>query len=308
MSQSRRSPSGEPIAWEYPDITSDDQITSQRLNAVNKPLRWRYEPPEPEPEATEDSDSPPQLTAEMLEEIREAARQEGYADGLEQGQKEGYEAGYQQGHDEGRLAGKEVGEQEAARAAEQLQQELSIRWQQLFEHMRQPALQISEGVERQLVLMTATLAQAICMHEVTTSPTLIGKVLEHALAELSEQATQIKVSLHPEDLALIKQRWSDAEREEMGWRLLTDDTLSRGGCVVTTPVTRVDATLETRINDVFRQYIQGISASTSAPLRSEPSEDAVTLMRSQAGAQTADNVAENDGADPNGEVASGSSN
>lgn len=288
MSQSRRSPAGQPIAWEYPDITSEEQITSLRRNAVNKPMRWQYEPPEPEPEGTESADAPPQLTAEMLEEIREAARQEGYAEGLEQGQKEGYEGGYQQGHDEGRLAGKDAGEQEAKLAAEQLQQELGIRWQQLFEHMRQPALQISEGVERQLVMMTATLAQAICMHEVTTSPTLIGKVLEHALAELGEQAQQIKIALHPDDLALIKQRWSAAEREDMGWRLLADETLTRGGCVVTTPVTRVDATLETRINDVFRHYIQGISASTGAPLRSEPSQDAVAMMRSE----TAANVEE----------------
>lgn len=287
MSQSRRSPSGQPIAWEYPDITSEEQVTSLRRNAVNKPMRWQYEPPEPEPDVTDDADSPPQLTAEMLEEIREAARQEGYAEGLEQGQKEGYEAGYQQGHDEGRLAGQEAGEQEAKLAAERLHQELGIRWQQLFEHMRQPALQISEGVERQLVMMTATLAQAICMHEVTTNPILIGKVIEHALAELSEQAKQIKIALHPDDLTLIHQRWSDAEREEMGWRLLADETLTRGGCVVTTPVTRVDATLETRINDVFRHYIQGISASNGAPLRSEPSQDAVAMMRSESAADVA---------------------
>ena len=310
MSQSRRSPSGQPIAWEYPDITSEDQITSQRRNALNRPMRWQYEPPEaePEPEVTEATQSPPQLTAEMLEGIREAAREEGYADGLEQGQKKGYEAGYQQGHSEGRLAGKEAGEQEAKLAADRLQQELGIRWQQLFEHMRQPALQISEGVERQLVMMTATLAQAICMHEVTTSPTLISKVLEHALAELSEQAKQIKIALHPDDLALIKQRWSDLEREEMGWRLLSDDSLTRGGCVVTTPVTRVDATLETRINDVFRHYIQGISASTGAPLRAEPSEDAVALMRAEKSEKTAaDTAADATPVDQVEEVASGGS-
>lgn len=285
MSQSRRPQSGQPIAWEYPDITSEEQITSLRRNAVNKPMRWQYEPPEADVEVDDDEESTPQLTAEMLEQIREEARQEGYAEGLEQGQQAGYASGHQQGFDEGRVAGKEAGEQEAKAASEQLQQELGTRWQQLFEHMRQPALQISEGVERQLITMTATLAQAICMHEITTSPTLIAKVLEHALAELNEQAKEIKIALHPDDLTLIKQRWTEAERDELGWRLLADETLTRGGCVVTTPVTRVDATLESRINDVFRYYIQGISASQGGPIRSEPAQDAVEMMRRQAAEQ-----------------------
>lgn len=293
MSDSRRPHSGQPTAWEYPDITSEEQITSTRRNAVNKPMRWQYEPPEPEAETADAEEAPPQITAEMLEAIREEARQEGYAEGLEQGQQAGYESGYQQGFDEGRLAGKEAGEQEAKVAAEQLQQELGLRWQQLFEHMRQPALQINEGVERQLVTMTATLAQAICMHEVSTSETLIGKVLEQAVDELSEQATQLKIALHPDDLELIKQRWSDTERDEMGWRLVADETLTRGGCVVTTPITRVDATLESRMNDVFRHYIQGMSGSNGAPIRSEPNQDAVKMTRRQA-AEQAQSQAEQD--------------
>ena len=273
MSQSSRAQSGSPVTWEYPDITSEEQVTSMRRNAMNKPMRWQYEPPEPDALAeteVNEAEAVPQLTAEMLESIREEARQEGYAEGVEQGQQAGYENGHTLGFEEGRLAGKEAGENEAKVAAEQLQQELSTRWQQLFEHMRQPALQISEGVERQLVTMTATLAQAICMHEITTSPTVIAKVLEHAVAELNEQAKQIKIALHPDDLALIKQRWTEAERDAMGWQLTADDTLTRGGCIVTTPVTRVDATLESRINDVFRYYIQGISASQAGPIRSEP--------------------------------------
>lgn len=273
MSNSRRPQADQPTPWEYPDITSEDQISSMRRNAINKPMRWQFEPPEPEPEPEEEQ--PPALTAEMLEAIREEARQEGHAEGLEEGKKAGYEDGYAQGFDEGRLAGKEAGEQEAQAANQALQEQLSVRWQQLFEHMRQPALQISEGVERQLVMMTATLAQAICLHEVQTSPQLINKVLEHAIAELNDQAQQIKIALHPEDFALVESRWSETERQDMGWKLHKDDTLTRGGCVVTTPVTRVDATLESRINDVFRHYIQGMQGSKGEPMRSEPDVDAL---------------------------------
>lgn len=284
MSQSRRPQKDQPTAWEYPDITSEEHISSLRRNAVNKPMRWQFEPPEEE-QASEEEASPPQLTAEMLEAIREEGRQEGYAEGLDQGREAGYEEGFRQGHDEGLLAGKTAGEAQAAAQAKQLQEELSIRWQQLFEHMRQPALQISEGVERQLVTMTATLAQAVCMHEITTNPAVIQQVLQSAIEELNEQAEQIKIALHPEDLALIEARWSVEERAEMGWRLLADETLTRGGCIVTTPVTRVDATLEARINDVFRYYIQGLTGSNGQPMRAEPEQDAVSQLRAEQSAQ-----------------------
>lgn len=280
MSESRGPQKGQPTAWEYPDITSDEHISSLRRNAVNKPMRWQFEPPEEE-QVEDEPEQPPQLTADMLETIREEARQEGHAEGIEQGHKIGHEDGFKQGYDEGLLAGKEAGEAQAAAAAEQLQQELSIRWQQLFEHMRQPALQINEGVERQLVTMTATLAQAVCMHEISTNPLVIQQVLQKAVEELDEQAGSMKIALHPDDLALIEQRWNEQERTEMGWRLMADETLTRGGCVVTTPVTRVDATLEARINDVFRHYIQGLKGSNGEPMRAEPEQDAVSQLRDE---------------------------
>lgn len=315
MSDSRRPQKGaEPARWEYPDITSDEYITSMRRNAVNKPMRWQYEPPEQET-APEEEEQTPQLTAEMLEAIREEARQEGFAEGQEQGQKAGHEEGFKQGYDEGLLAGKSAGEQEATVAAEQLQQELSLRWQQLFEHMRQPALQINEGVERQLVTLTATLAQAICFQEIQTNPLVIQQVIKQAVDDLSEQAKQLKLALNPADIELVKQRWSDAELAEQGWQLEPDPSLTRGGCVVTTPVTRVDARLETRINDVFKHYIKGLKGSDGQPMRSEPTSDAVDQLNAQRAAQkqatqeaeqqSAQQPAESqDNADPNSQTQS----
>lgn len=281
--------------WEYPDITSEDHFTSLRRNAVNKPMRWRYEPPETEPAQDTAEDSPPQLTAEELETIRAEAQQEGHAEGHQEGLKSGYDEGFQSGYDEGLLKGREAGESEAKVSAEQINQELGLRWQQLFDHMRHPALQINEGVERQLVLMTTALAKAICLHEIQTNPTIIQQVVHQAVSELDEQAKELTLSLHPQDLALIEQRWSEQERAEMGWRLRGDETLTRGGCVVETAVTRVDASLESRINDVFRRYVQGITPSRGESLRTEPEVDAVEQLKASRASVADNDIAESAG-------------
>lgn len=280
MSKTDRSGTGEQTSrWEYPDITSEEHLQTERRNAVNKPMRWQFEPPEEEPEEDEEEGQPNALTAEMLEKIQHEAQQEGFAQGHDEGLKAGHEEGYQAGYEEGLLKGKEAGESEARIAGEQAAEELSLRWQQLFEHMRHPALQINEAVERQLVAMTASLAQAVCLHEINTNPDIICKVVQKAVAELGEEGKKLVLSLHPEDLDLIKQRWTEEERAEAGWKLSADDSLTRGGCVVITPVTRVDATLESRIADVFKYYIQGMQAPTNESMRSEPQQDAVEMTR-----------------------------
>ncbi|MGX5915149.1 flagellar assembly protein FliH [Aliidiomarina sp. Khilg15.8] len=272
---------GSTSRWEYPDITSEDYIKSERRNAVNKPMRWQFEPPE-EPHEDDTEDEPePKMTAEMLEAIQEEARQEGFAQGHDEGLKAGHEEGYGKGYDEGLLAGKEAGEQEAKAMVEQATAELSTRWQQLFEHMRHPALQINEAVERQLVAMTASLAQAVCLHEIETNPKVIQQVVQKAVAELAEEGEKLTLHLHPDDLALVQERWDEKSRTEMGWKLREDATLTRGGCVVVTAVTRVDATLESRIADVFKYYIQGLSGSSSDSMRSEPKEDAVKAAQAE---------------------------
>jgi flagellar assembly protein FliH len=268
-----------PERWEYPDITSDDYIKSERRNAVNKPMKWQFEPPE-EPVEEEAAEEPePKLTAEMLEAIQEEARREGFAQGHDEGLKAGHEEGYDKGYHEGLLAGKEAGEVEAKAMVEEATAELSTRWQQLFEHMRHPALQINEAVERQLVAMTASLAQAVCLHEIETNPAVIQQVVQKAVAELAEEGEKLTLHLHPEDLALIEARWNEAARQDMGWKLREDPSLTRGGCVVVTAVTRVDATLESRIADVFKYYIQGLSGSSNDTMRSEPQVDAVEAER-----------------------------
>ena len=54
--------------WDLPDITTEDLKAGESRNALNKPRKWHYEPPEPEPE----EEKPEPLTAQQLEEIREA--------------------------------------------------------------------------------------------------------------------------------------------------------------------------------------------------------------------------------------------
>jgi flagellar assembly protein FliH len=56
--------------------------------------------------------------------------------------------------------------------------------------------------------------------------------------------------LHPEDAAIVRERLSEPVSER-AWTLVEDPTMSRGGCVIRTENSQIDARLESRISVVI---------------------------------------------------------
>jgi flagellar assembly protein FliH len=56
--------------------------------------------------------------------------------------------------------------------------------------------------------------------------------------------------LHPEDAAIVRERLS-APSSDRAWSIVEDPTMSRGGCVVRTENSHIDARLESRISTII---------------------------------------------------------
>ena len=82
-------------SWTVPNVESRDVQDEGKTNALGKSRSWRYEPPE-ETEVAE----PAPLTAEEIEEIRQAAFDEGFEQGKADGFAKGFEEGRASGHQE----------------------------------------------------------------------------------------------------------------------------------------------------------------------------------------------------------------
>lgn len=240
--------------WDVPDITEQPMPEDERKNALNMPLRWAYEPPEPEEEIEEIAP----LTAEALEAIREAARLEGYEEGKLEGIAAGHTEGFEAGYADGEKLGHAAGEKTALEATEQLNESLSAHWQALFEGLRHPLKQVDQAVENQLVHLSMALARAICWQEVTQNDEIVREAFRRGIQELSMTSQRVEIYIHPEDFALIEGRWDEKTRADKGWFFYQDETIGRGGCRIQTPLVAIDATLEARMNDVFNQLLHGV--------------------------------------------------
>jgi flagellar assembly protein FliH len=182
-----------------------------------------YEPPPPPQPAI-------QLpTAEELEAIRAAAREEGYAAGLEAGQAEGHAAGYEEGLTLGR-----------AEAAEEL------------EHLRQLATtfgdavrEADEAISNDVLELALHLARGMVRTAFDVKPDLILPVVREAVDYLPNLQQPALLMLHPEDALIVKSSIGH-ELDKNGWRIVEDESIARGGCRVDTASNQIDAQIGAR--------------------------------------------------------------
>lgn len=199
-----------------------------------------------EPRADPPPERPRFPTADELEALRQAAQDEGFA--------QGRGAGYEEGLQEGRAAAKA----EAERLGQRQQDELD-HLEALLRSLGRPLAQLDEAVIEQLGELALTVARQVVRRELMTQPGEVMAVLRAAVAALPMSARNVRVHVNPEDFRFLTERLGDsgAEEDERAWRLVEDAGVSRGGCTVRSDASFIDATVEHRLNQLASQLLGG---------------------------------------------------
>lgn len=186
----------------------------------------------------------------------EALQQAAYEEAFEQGREAGRQAGYEAGLREGRKAARRDVERFAA----------------VLGALADPVSQLDESVEAQLVEMVFQVAQQVIRREIQTQPGEVIAVIRESIGLLPMSARDITVRLHPEDAALLREVWGE-EAHDGGWKLIEDPGVTRGGCIVQTPSSRIDATLERRIAALCTGMLGGERAGDDGDAADPEPED-----------------------------------
>jgi flagellar assembly protein FliH len=104
-----------------------------------------------------------------------------------------------------------------------------------------------------------SVAKHLVRRELRTDPGQVVAAVRQAVSILPINTRNIRVYLHPEDAALVKQSLSVTEEtgEEQRWKIVEDPALTRGGCNVESELSRIDATVETRLAALIAQALGG---------------------------------------------------
>ncbi|REJ32951.1 MAG: hypothetical protein DIU83_07480 [Bacillota bacterium] len=182
--------------------------------------------------------------AAEAEAVVEAAHAE-RAEVLEEARREGYQAGQA----EGRRAGAEAVRAEAAARLDALAA--------VVNEVGRVRDELAARYEDDIVELALAVAARIVRRESALGPDTVRTLLRETLPRTGG-ATNIRIVLHPEDLAVLEQ---DARqlasltdgRAGVSWE--ADERVARGGCHVETERGGIDASVETRVRRIVEAMI-----------------------------------------------------
>ncbi len=163
---------------------------------------------------------------------------------LEEVEQRAYQEAFAKGHAAGLAAAKAEHQQIIAQSKAQV-----ARLEQVLNSLAQPLNEVDAQVESELVNLALTVARQLVRRELKIDPSQVIAIIRETVQLLPLAARDVRVHLHPEDAAIVRERLATTSAER-AWNIIEDPVLTRGGCRVTTDSAQIDARLETRINTV----------------------------------------------------------
>ena len=173
----------------------------------------------------------------------EAIQQQAYEEGFEKGKQEGFEFGHKEGLSQAQLE----------------LQRYTARMNDLFQTFEHPLRNLDNQVEKELLALVIAIVKQLVRREVKSDPNLIIGVVREALSVLPVSSRNVRLLLHPEDAELIREVYALGDTE-VGWHLIEDPVINRGGCKVVTDTSQIDATLESRLASLIAPLLAGARA------------------------------------------------
>jgi flagellar assembly protein FliH len=116
----------------------------------------------------------------------------------------------------------------------------------LLTALARPLAQLDEEVQAELLRLALAIGKQLARRELRADPTQVIALIREAVGQLPVAARGVHVHLHPEDAAVVREHLS-APAEQRAWSIVEDPTQTRGGCLVRTESSLIDARFESRV-------------------------------------------------------------
>lgn len=167
---------------------------------------------------------------------------------LEALQKHAYQEGFDLGRREGRDAGqREIGAELDAKYGQGVRSMAAM-----LCALAKPMEKLDEEMERMLVDLVILIARQLIRRELKTAQGEIVAVVREAVASLPIASRHPRIHINPDDVDIVRQAFSLSDAQE-SYTLDEDPLISRGGCLIETATSFIDATVEARLNAVIAQ-------------------------------------------------------
>jgi len=177
------------------------------------------------------------LEAERELELRNKLEKQ-YSDGFEAGLKEGKEEGFREA------------KQNIEIKYEALLSEVSKDYATILQALDTKLQEYEESFAHLVATLSMRIAEKIIYHEINERPN-IENLLKEAASKIIG-ANKVLIRMHPEEIGRLKQAGVTTEYDEKRVQFETSERVSRGGVMIESEIGNVDATVETRLTELFK--------------------------------------------------------
>jgi len=159
---------------------------------------------------------------------------------------------HEQAYNEGFALGQKEGQQQLDNNIASLRS--------IIEMLTEPLKELDDDVVNQLAQLSMAVAKQVIRRELHTEEGEIVGIVREAMTALPASTRKIILNIHPDDAELVRNAFSlgdEAESDELRWKLIEDPMITRGGCMVSSENSRIDATVEGRLNRIINTLLGG---------------------------------------------------
>ena len=221
-----KSKSDEPIK----PLRNVSEYTTWEMPSIDAPEGSIFRQSVDEAEEVEKEQEQELVSAEELQKIKEQA----YKEGFEKGQKAGFDSG----------------QDEVTAKSELLAQ--------MIEQLVEPTQACGEKTQQELLELAFAISRQIVRRELKQDPTQLIAIIRDALKLLPIGSKNIQVLLHPEDASIVRELLSiDANSPDSRWKLVEEPSMERGGCMLKSDNSNIDASVDRQIAVLFSRIAGG---------------------------------------------------
>ena len=155
----------------------------------------------------------------------------------------------QQAYDEGYAQGKALGKVHIDKQVSHLGSIANV--------LAQPLEDLDEEVVKQITDLSIIIAKQLIRRELHTDPGQVIAVVRECAAALPVASLQVNIFLHPNDAELVRSAFSLDQQTETRWNIVEEPLLTRGGCRIEAEHSKIDATVENRLNQITANLLGG---------------------------------------------------
>lgn len=231
------------------------------------------------------------VSLEELEAIRNAAHNEGYAEGLNRGHEEGYQKGieegksdgfnqgqqdgiaqgYQDGFRQGRDEGFTKGQEAGLASGTEIVTTQADRFRHLADMLAHPLRELDEKVTDELVYLVSRLVKVVIQREIKGDADFLKNGIERCISLLPEAKEGAEIMVSENDYALLIASIGKDYMQEQNWQVTPSSTVQDGDIVVNTKLSSAQWRINERIDALISDFLTG-AADAVASARKESIE------------------------------------